>query len=91
MIKTIQALTALLFIGSSLMAQTQLAGTVTDQSGERLIGANVFIRDSYDGASTDANGHYSFATSQIGQVVLVVTYIGFVEKQELITLDEGSR
>ena len=90
MIKTIQILNALLLLGSTLLAQTRLTGTITDQSGETLVGANVFIKDTYDGASTDANGLYNFATSQHGEAVLVVTYIGFVEKNEIIILNGDS-
>ena len=90
MIKTVQTITLILFLGSSLLAQTRISGIITDQSGEILIGANVFIRDTYDGASTDANGRYKFVTSQEGEVVLVVTYVGYVEKNENIMLNETS-
>ena len=69
-----------------LVAQTKLSGTIIDPSGETLIGANVFIKGSYDGASTDGNGNYSFTTNQKGEVDLVVSFIGYQEAYRTIEL-----
>ena len=84
--KTLQLLIILLGLTTSIIAQTKLTGTVTDPSGETLIGANVFIKDSYDGSSTDVNGSYSFTTSQKGEVVLVVSFIGYIEENRTVEL-----
>ncbi len=84
--KTILVLTMQLLISSTLIAQTVISGKVSGQSNEILIGANIFIKDAYDGASTDINGHYSFETTLRGEVILVVSYIGFEEKEQKITL-----
>ncbi|MCB0495097.1 MAG: TonB-dependent receptor, partial [Cyclobacteriaceae bacterium] len=84
--KTLQLLIVLLGLTSSVIAQTKISGTVTDTSGEILIGANVFIKDSYDGTSTDVNGQYSFSTSQKGEAVLVVSFIGYVEQNQTVDL-----
>lgn len=84
--KTLQIFIALLGLSSSLIAQTKILGTVTDSSGETLVGANVFIKDTYDGASTDVNGKYSFSTTQKGEVVLVVSFIGYVEGNRTVAL-----
>ena len=50
---------AILFIFSiaSLVAQTEISGTVTDSAGEPIPGANVFIADSNSGATTDFDGN----------------------------------
>ncbi len=82
----INILALLFFFSSTLLAQTIVTGTVTGQAGEPLIGANVFIKDTYDGASTDVNGNYSFETTATGEVMLVVTYIGYEETTQKITL-----
>lgn len=74
------------FFSSSLLAQTKISGTVTDLSGEELIGANVFVKDTYDGASTDINGNYYFETTATGEVILVVSYIGYEETVQKIIL-----
>jgi len=84
--KAIQLLTILIALSASLSAQTKITGTVTDLSGEALIGANVFVKDSYDGASTDVDGNYSFETTASGEVVLVTSYIGYQESTQKIIL-----
>lgn len=76
----------LVAFSSSLFAQTKIKGTVTDLSNEPLIGANVFVKGSYDGASTDINGNYSFETTTQGEVILVVSYIGYEETTQKIIL-----
>ena len=67
-------------------------GTVTDQKGEALVGANVFIEDLGVGAATDTEGYFSFVVSAekvSGQeVVLIVRYAGYKEKSERINLTE---
>ena len=83
--KTIQ-LFAFILLSTTLAAQTQISGAIKDKSGEVLIGANIFIKDSYDGSSSDVDGVYSFETSQTGDVVLVVTYIGYEEQNTNISL-----
>ncbi len=82
----INTLVLLFLLSSTLLAQTKITGTVIGQSGEALIGANVFIKDTYDGASTDVNGKYTFETTVTGGVVLIATYIGYEELTQKITL-----
>lgn len=83
---TIHAIALIVVFSSSLLAQTKITGTVTDLSGETLIGANVFVKDTYDGASTDVNGNYSFTTSASGEVIIVVSYIGYQETTQKLIL-----
>lgn len=37
------------------------SGRVNEESGEGLIGANIFLAGTYDGASSMANGHLAFS------------------------------
>lgn len=69
-----------LFISISLLGQTNISGIVTDMKGNPLPGANVFLDGTYDGASTDINGKFAFKTSEKGEQVLKVTFLGYVEK-----------
>ena len=70
-------------ISVSMFSQTTIHGTVTDDKGENIPGANVFIKGSIDGATSDANGNFDFATKKTGQQILVVSYIGYetIEKE----------
>jgi vitamin B12 transporter len=60
----------------ALQAQTTLFGTVSTTKGERVIGANVVVEGTYDGASTDTLGRFSFKTMEKDAQRLVITFIG---------------
>ena len=67
-----------LFMYSSLaLCQSIVSGTVTDDKNNVIIGANVYLEGTYDGASTDENGKFSFETSEIGTQNLIISMIGF--------------
>lgn len=60
---------------TALQAQT-VTGTVTDQSGETLIGASVLAKGSTSGTVTDIDGNFSL-NLPANTEFLVVTYTGF--------------
>lgn len=68
------------------IAQTTIKGKVIDRKGDVLIGANVFIKGSYDGASTDADGVFLFTTSQKDTITLAATNIGYESFEQKIIL-----
>lgn len=71
--------TAFLFTLQSLLlpGQTKINGTVTDQAGHPIAGANIYIRDSYDGTSADETGRFSFETFETDSQTIVVSFIGY--------------
>jgi len=73
---------------SSVFGQVQLSGTVTNQKKMPLNGANVFFLGSYDGATADSLGRFSFKTSLKGVQQLTVSYIGC--KTSILKLDLDS-
>lgn len=73
---------------SSVLAQVRFSGTVTDQKKMPLSGANVFFLGSYDGATADSIGQFSFNTSLKGDQQLTISYIGF--KTNILKLDMDS-
>ena len=70
---------SLLFM-SSMIAQRTVSGTVTDQSGEPLIGANVFVKGTTSGTITDFDGNFSVELPD-GSDVLVFSYAGFTTQE----------
>jgi len=62
---------------SSVSGQSTITGTVIDNKETAVIGANVYLDGTYDGASTDANGKFSFETTESGTQNLVISMIGF--------------
>ncbi|NBV31064.1 MAG: TonB-dependent receptor [Bacteroidetes bacterium] len=66
----------------------KIAGTVVDESGETLIGVQVFIEGTTRGALTDIDGKYTIINLDPGIYTVVFRYIGFatvrVENVEVI-------
>ena len=56
-------------------AQTTISGIVTDQSNNPVVGANVYLEGTYDGASTIEEGKFSFETSETGTQTLVISML----------------
>jgi hypothetical protein len=78
----------ILFAGivTSLSSQTTITGRITDKSGETIVGANVYLENSYDGTSSDVEGNYSFTTGLTGPQKLIVSFIGYIEFSTAINL-----
>ena len=79
---------------SILKAQTSIiSGFVSDSSsGESLIGANVFLRETGQGMATDVNGYYIIQDIVPGNYTLMVSYIGFdMYKQKTRLSDDESK
>lgn len=71
-------LTALILLfAMAAGAQTQITGKVTDRKGVSVPGANVYIKGTYDGTSSDAEGNFLFSTNEKGKQVLTIQSIGF--------------
>ena len=61
-----------------------VSGTVTDKSGEPLIGATVHIKGTSKGTSTDLDGKYVLKADGDGDAILVFSYIGYETKETII-------
>lgn len=70
-----------LCVQSITFAQSTVSGIVTDQSNEPVFGANVYLKGTYDGASTNEKGVFSFTTEETGQHILVVSFLSFETKE----------
>ncbi len=86
---------AVLFAPALVWSQSAtITGKVTDEAGEPLVGANVFIELTNLGAATDENGNYSFtvpASVVKGQEVkLTARFIGYHSETVRIRLNPGT-
>ncbi len=77
----------LLFPVMSVMGATQhtIKGTVTDTSGEPLVGVSVIVKGTAQGASTNIDGQFSLKASD-GDV-LKFTYIGYSPVEQTVSGD----
>ncbi|MBI3510776.1 MAG: TonB-dependent receptor [Bacteroidetes bacterium] len=80
-------LLALIFFSNGIFASTTVSGTVRDTKGQPVPYANLILKDTYDGASADDKGNYSFTTDETGTFTLICHQVGFEEVQKPITLN----
>lgn len=73
----------LLFIsGYVSIAQNVISGVIKDgSSGETLIGATIVIKGTTEGAATDIDGKFSFETTRSFPLVLVASFVGFINQE----------
>ncbi len=67
----------ILWVTSLTNVQQTISGTVIDEKNKPIFGANVFIEGTYDGASSDDKGNFSFTTTASGNQILVVSSLTF--------------
>ncbi|MCF6130021.1 TonB-dependent receptor [Flavobacterium sp. AS60] len=67
----------LLLLACISNAQQTISGTVVDEKNKAVVGANVFIDGTYDGASTDEKGNFNFKTTATGNQLLVVSFLSY--------------
>ncbi len=71
-------LLAFTFLIQTTYAQIQLSGTIIDgQTKETLIGANVIVKGTNNGTSTDFNGNYFLSILGELPITLEVSYLGY--------------
>lgn len=66
----------------------KIAGTVTDNNGEPIIGANVVVKGTTTGTVTDANGKYSLEVPP--GAVLQVSFIGYLTKELVVNTSKSA-
>ncbi len=76
-----------ILVSEVCFGQTKLSGRVTDENEDGIPGANVSIKDSYDGASTNADGKFEFTTTETGTRIIVITFVGYKNFETEIILN----
>jgi hypothetical protein len=84
--KWLLSLIVLVIIAASVFGQTKITGKVVDDGNNPLPGANIYLKDSYDGTTSQADGSFSFQTSEKGKYVFVVSFVGYKQFQKEIEL-----
>lgn len=64
--------------------KTKLNGTVVDEAGEAIIGANVIVKGTTNGCTTDLDGHFTLDVDHL-PVTLMVSYIGYTRQEIKVT------
>ncbi len=65
-------------VANAVQQTVRITGTVTDDAGMPIIGANVVVKGTTNGTITDFDGNFSLS-ADVGSV-LSITYVGFTEQ-----------
>lgn len=80
----------LLLFTASINAQFTVNGTVTNDAGERLELASVFVEGSTEyGAVTDGSGYFEIVGLPKGEYVIKCTYVGYEAVSQTIMVDRN--
>lgn len=72
--------------GCKAQAQTEIKGRIISVRKKPLAGVNISINDSYEGATSDSSGSFSFVTEEKGIVVLQAEQSGYKLYQQQINV-----
>lgn len=87
--KGIGLVSLLTLLNYALFAQSgKISGKVTDGKGEALAGASVLIKGTTKGASADRNGLFTLENVADGNYNLVVSFIGYTNKETLVKVPQ---
>lgn len=78
----------LLFTASSLYAQFQISGKITQANGEAIPFASIFIKNTNKGVSANAEGIYKL-TADKGTLIIVFKAIGFKTVERSISVNSN--
>ncbi len=72
------------------ISQTLISGIIKDTEGEPLIGANIYLKGTYDGISSETDGSFQFETDETGLQTLVIDYMGYETQTKEVELNGQS-
>lgn len=67
-------------------AQTTITGKVTDKKNP-IAGVSITLKDTYDGATSDSTGNFSFKTSEKGDFTIIASSVGYRPYEQVVKLD----
>lgn len=69
--------------------QILIRGKVYGEKNEALPGVNVYLKNTFDGITTDSSGYFSFSTNEKIQDTLVISYLGYANQRQKIDLSSA--
>lgn len=78
-----------MIFASSSFSQTAISGVVTDSlNNEPLPFANVYIKGTTQGSTTNLNGEYRLGVNE-GTYTIVVSFMGYQSSEKEVTIGAG--
>ena len=76
----------LIIVPIASFSQINIEGTVNDIKGTPLIGANVYIKGTYNGTIANSEGKFNLSSISTTDSLLVISFVGY-ERKEVPILD----
>ncbi len=73
-------------ISLNVFSQTIIMGKVSEEKGEALPGASIYLKGTYDGTTSNENGEFKFKTSKAGEFTLAVEFMGYEPFSRMLEL-----
>ena len=94
--KKVLLIIASLFVGSYLLAQTNITGVLIDDSDEALPAANILLYSMPDtvyikGVASDDNGNFTIKDVSKGTYMIKISYIGYDDFSKKIAVDGNTK
>ena len=86
--KIIFVFTLFLALANSLYGQNKITGTITDDQGNPVLGADIYIEQLHIGTTSDESGYFELVNVPLGSHQLSISFIGF--STENLAVDLGS-
>lgn len=84
--KFIFLVTIQIILSTGLFGQSIIIGSVITKKGKSVAGANIYIKSSFEGTSSNASGNFSFKTNLSGAQVLITSFLGYHSIEKPIVL-----
>ncbi|WP_298532202.1 TonB-dependent receptor [uncultured Algibacter sp.] len=85
---TLFKILTLFFIAYSSAQNVDISGVVQDETGFPIPGANIIVKDTSKGTTTDFDGNFTLNEVETGSTI-TISYIGYVTKEIVITSSEA--
>lgn len=78
-----------LFLTISSFGQKTISGKVLDEKKKPIPTANIYIEGTYDGASSNEKGEFSFKTTESGGQILVISFLTYETVKKPIVVENA--
>ncbi len=77
-----------LFMVVISFGQTTVSGKVLDHKKQPIVGTNIYLEGTYDGATSDDHGVFLFTTDELGTQSLVISMLSFETKTMILEVSK---
>ena len=75
------------FLPAALFSQTKISGKVINTKNQPLRGISLTLKNTYDGATSDSLGNFSFTTTEKGEQLLEISSSGYRPADQKLILN----